>query len=45
MSRHGYECPGCGEHVPSLWASIIHCDPNEPIDDLDDDDTVERSTN
>lgn len=37
MSRHQYECPGCGEPVPSIWGSIVHCDPNEPIDDVDAD--------
>lgn len=36
MTRQ-YECYGCHELVPSLWGSLIHCDPNEPIDDLDDD--------
>lgn len=44
MARHQYECPSCGESVPSLFGSIFHCDPNEPIDDPDDDDTV-RSVN
>lgn len=43
MSRHGYECPGCGEHVPSLWGSIIHCPPYEPIDDLDNPDIIPGS--
>ena len=34
MGQHA--CPGCGEIVPSLWGSIVHCDPSEPVDDLDD---------
>lgn len=38
MSRHQYECPGCGEPVPSIWGSIVHCDPSEPIDDIEGDD-------
>lgn len=33
-----HECPGCGEPVPSIWASIVHCDPVAYIDD----DNVER---
>lgn len=33
MSRHQYECPGCGEPIPSLWGSIVHCDPNEDTDE------------
>lgn len=37
MSFPRFECPGCGEPVPSLFASLLHCDPNEPIDDPDDD--------
>lgn len=44
MARRQFLCPGCGEAVPSLFGSLLHCDPNEPIDDLDDD-TIERSTN
>lgn len=44
MARRQHECPGCGEPVPSLFGALLHCDPNEPIDDLDDDDTV-RSVN
>lgn len=32
-----FECPGCGEPVPSLIGSILHCDPVEPIDDIEDD--------
>lgn len=31
-----YECPSCGELVPSIWASIVHCD---PVAYIDDDDT------
>jgi hypothetical protein len=37
MSWRQYECPSCGEPVPSLFGSIFHCDPIEPIDDIDDD--------
>lgn len=37
MSWRQYECPSCGETVPSLWGSIVHCDPYEPIDDITDD--------
>lgn len=36
MSWRQFECPGCGEPVPSLFGSIIHCDPTEPIDDIAD---------
>lgn len=38
MSRRQHECPGCGESVPSLIGSVLHCDPNEPIDEIEDDD-------
>lgn len=45
MARHQHECPACGEAVPSLFGALLHCDPYEPIDDLNDDDTITRSTN
>jgi len=32
MTRQ-YACPGCGDILPSIWASIIHCDPNETSDE------------
>lgn len=28
-------CPGCGRPTPGLIAGLFHCDPVEPIDDLD----------
>lgn len=37
MSWRQHECLGCGESVPSLFASLLHCDPNEPIDDIEGD--------
>ena len=37
MSWRDFECPGCGEPTPSLFRSLIHCDPNEPIDDIEGD--------
>lgn len=37
MSWRQFECPGCGAFVPSLFGSIIHCDPTEPIDDVEGD--------
>lgn len=37
MSRRQHLCPSCGEPVPSLWGSIIHCDAFE----LEDDPTYE----
>lgn len=37
MSWRQYECPGCGDTLPSLWASIVHCDPTAYIDDEEDD--------
>lgn len=33
-------CFGCGEPVRSLWAAIVHCDPSEPVDDLDNPDII-----
>lgn len=30
-------CLGCREPVESLWATLVHCDPYEPIDDIEDD--------
>ncbi len=33
MSRRQHLCPSCGEPVPSLWGSIIHCPPFELEDD------------
>jgi hypothetical protein len=39
MSWMQFNCPGCGEPVPSLFGSILHCDPVEPIDDITDTDT------
>lgn len=33
MSRDQYKCPGCGEPIPSLWGSIVHCAPNEDTDE------------
>lgn len=35
MPRRQYECPGCGEPVPSIWGSIVHCDPNEDAEEAD----------
>ena len=37
MMTRQYACPGCGEQLPSIWGSIVHCDPYESIDDFDDD--------
>ena len=34
-----HACPGCGEPIPSIWGAIIHCDPYEPPDDIDNPDT------
>lgn len=32
-----FVCPGCGKPVGVLGA-LVHCDPVEPIDDIEDDD-------
>jgi len=36
MGWRQFNCPGCGEPVPSLFGSILHSDPVEPIDDITD---------
>ena len=41
MSRRGWECLGCGEHVRTFLESLAHCDPNE-IDTDDDNPTIIR---
>lgn len=33
-----YVCPACGAQVKHLLESFVHCDPVEPIDDIEDDD-------
>ena len=38
MSWMQHECIVCGENVPSLRASLCHCDSYEPIDELTDAD-------
>lgn len=46
MARRTLECYGCGEPVPNLFVALSHCDPNVPIDDIDEDDRTEyRSVN
>ncbi len=30
-------CPGCGKPVP-FFSSLVHCDPIEPIDDVEEAD-------
>lgn len=42
MPRRLHTCPGCGEGVPSLLGALFHCDPMEPIDDIDDGETIIR---
>jgi hypothetical protein len=36
-------CPVCGRPTTGIIGTLFHCDPSEPIDDIEDDgDTVVR---
>jgi hypothetical protein len=38
MSLFKHFCLGCGHPVSSVFGTILHCDPVEPIDDITDTD-------